>query len=110
MSGDAAAEQVRKESGGASWRPLLSASLFALILQPCSLEEGIRGHGVRKNGGNGEQELTEIESYFFGFSALGIRMNACALATGKLLRPVLGSWDSLGGMPAFHTVSIGIDR
>jgi len=43
MSGDGATEQVRKESGGASWRPLLSTSLFVRVLQPYSLEEGIRG-------------------------------------------------------------------
>lgn len=64
MSGDAATEQVRKESGGASWRPLLSMSLFVLVLQPCSLEEGIKGlmnseDPVQEDGGNGGQCLTE---------------------------------------------------
>ena len=65
MSGDGATEQVRKESGGASWRPLLSTSLFVRVLQPYSLEEGIRGlmnpkGWVQKYGGNGERDLTEI--------------------------------------------------
>lgn len=78
MSGDGATEQVRKESGGASWRPLFSTSLFVLVLQPCSLEGEIRGlinpeNRVQKSGGNGEQYLSF--KILFGFSVLRVNMN-----------------------------------
>lgn len=78
MSGDGATEQVRKESGGASWRPLFSTSLFVLVLQPCSLEGEIRGlinpeNRVQKSGENGEQYLSF--KILFGFSVLRVNMN-----------------------------------
>lgn len=79
MSGDGAAEQVRKESGGASWRPLFSTSLFVLLVQPCSLEGEIWGvinpenRAQKKNGGNGEQYLSF--KIIFGFSVLRVNMN-----------------------------------
>lgn len=110
MSGDAAAEQVRKESGGASWRPLLSMSLFAPILQPCSLEEGDQGARSTEKwwewGARADWDL----QLSFGFSVLGISMSTFGLdSNGEAASTSLGPWDNLGWMPAFHTISIGID-
>lgn len=71
MSGDAAAEQVRKESGGASWRPLLSTSggPSAPALLGRGREAGQRlvkpGYAGQEASGHVEQHLTEpVELWF----------------------------------------------
>lgn len=84
MSGDAAAEQVRKKSGGASWRPLLSVSSSEYSSHVrLSKESGSlvnRRDGVQKNGGIWSEIKKKVD-----FSVLGVNTNKYVTLSGEMV-------------------------